>query len=204
MIGTTNVKEYRKPQHEIEDLFIERWSPRSMSGEKIEKKELMKLFEAARWAPSAYNSQPWKFIYVTPDSEKWDDFFSCLIEFNQQWVKNAGTLMILASRKNFEHNNKPSPTHSFDTGSAWQNLALQGSKLGLVVHGMSGIDFEKAKQVAELDENHEVMAMAAVGKPDSKEKLPESMQDKEFPSDRKKIEEFVFENKLNGGEQNDE
>jgi len=140
------IKQNRKPEHEINPIFLNRWSPRAMTGEVIEDKELMSLFEAAKWAPSAYNSQPWRFIYAKRDTKHWDKLFNLMVEFNQSWTKNATALVVIISMKNFEHNNEPSITHSFDTGSAWENMALEASSRGLVIHGMSGFDFEKAKK----------------------------------------------------------
>jgi nitroreductase len=186
----------REVEYDVNEIFPSRWSPRSMSGEEITNEELMGLFEAARWAPSSYNNQPWRFIYAKRNSEHWDKLFNLLIEFNQSWCKNAAALILVLSKKDFEHNGKLSRTHSFDTGSASQNLALQGSISGLVVHGMEGFDYDKAKEVLQIPDNHEIHAMVAVGKLGGKEKLPVDLQEKEIPSDRKKISEFIFEGKF--------
>lgn len=186
----------RKTEYKIHEIFTNRWSPRAMSGEEITDKELMSLFEAARWAPSAYNSQPWRFIYAKKNTKHWNKLFNLLIEFNQMWAKNAATLVVIISRKRFEYNDKPSITHSFDTGAAWQNLALQGSINNLVIHGMSGFDYEKAREILKIPDNYEVEAMFAVGKPGNKEDLPKELQEKEIISDRKKISEIAFEGKF--------
>jgi len=132
------MKTDRKADHKISPLILNRWSPRAMTGEEIPDEELMTLFEAARWAPSSFNNQPWRFIYTKINSESWDRFFNLLGERNQAWVKNAknaGALVVVISRKNFEHNNKPSITHQFDSGSAWENLALQASSMDIVAQG---------------------------------------------------------------------
>jgi len=186
----------RKTEHEVDEIFPNRWSPRAMSGEKISDNELMTLFEAARWAPSAYNNQPWRFIYAKKGTKNWQKFFELMGEFNQAWAKNATVLIIVVSKKVFDHNGKPSRTHSFDTGAAWQSLALQGSIKKLVVHGMEGFDYEKAKNTIGLPEGYHLEMMVAVGKPGKKEDLPESMREREKPSSRKKLEEFVFEGKF--------
>jgi len=183
----------RKTEYPANEIFFNRWSPRAMSGEPITDKELFTLFEAARWAPSSYNSQPWRFIYAKKDTPHWEKLFSLLVEFNQQWVKNASALLVIASKDNFEHNETLSRTHSFDAGSAWMSLALQGSLMGLVVHGMSGFDYDKARSSLDMPDGYTVEAMAAIGKPGKKEALPEAMQEMEVPSDRKKVEEFVSE-----------
>ncbi|MDD5254016.1 MAG: nitroreductase family protein [Candidatus Nanoarchaeia archaeon] len=187
------LSEYRKPEHEINNIFIERWSPRAMSGEILSEDEIMSLFEAARWAPSSYNNQPWKFVYARKNTEYWDKFFNLLIDFNKSWVKDAALLILIISKRNFEYNNKPSVSHSFDTGAAWQNLALQGSINGLVVHAMEGFDYEKAKQLFKIPDDYKIEAMIAVGKPGKKENLPKELQGRESPSSRKKIGNFVSE-----------
>lgn len=188
--------QHRKPDHAIEPLFLKRWSPRAMSGEMIGKEELFRLFEAARWAPSSYNGQPWRFVYAMREDKHWKDFFDLLVPFNQSWCKNAGALVVVLSRTLFQHNDKPSVTHSFDAGAAWENLALQGTLLDFVVHGMEGFDYAKAKFVVKAPEEYRVEMMFAVGKPGKKEDLPVEMQEREVPSSRKPITEFVFEGKM--------
>ncbi|MBU0629146.1 MAG: nitroreductase family protein [Nanoarchaeota archaeon] len=183
----------RELEYSTSEIFPTRWSPRSMSGGEITGEELMSLFEAARWAPSAYNNQPWRFIYAKKNTVHWDILFNLLADGNKVWVKNAAALIVVVSKTTFDHNNKPSITHSLDTGSAWENLALQGSIIGLVVHGMQGFDYEKAKIQLNISNEYQVEAMAAIGKPGKKENLPKELQEKEFPSDRKKISEIAFE-----------
>jgi nitroreductase len=162
-----------------------------MSGEEITEQELMSLFEAARWAPSSFNAQQWRALYGPRGTEYWDLFFNLLGEGNKSWAKNAAMLVVFISRKTFEYNNKPSVTHSYDTGAAWENFALQGCKLGLVVHGMEGFDYERARTELRIPEEYQVEAMAAVGKPGSKELLPEKLREKESPNDRRKVTESI-------------
>ena len=187
------ISKYRKPDHDIEPILFHRWSPRAMSGEEISEQELMILFEAARWAPSSYNAQPWRFLYARRGTANWDRFFDLMVEFNQGWTKHAAVLMVVVSRKTFESNDQAAPTHSFDAGAAWQNLALQGSTMGLVVHGMQGFDYEKARAVLNIPEHFQVDAMIAVGRPGKREDLPEDLQEREQPSDRKPVAEIVIE-----------
>lgn len=189
--------EEREVEFEIDPIFIGRWSPRAMSGEKIESKKLMKIFEAARWAPSCYNNQSWRFVYVEKDSERWDDFFEKLSDFNQEWAKNASALVVIISKTTFDHNNEYSKTHSFDVGAAWENMALQGSEMDLVVHGMAGFDYDKMEEMLGLSKGYEIEAMAAVGKHGKEEQLPEEMREKETPSDRKEISEIVNKEDFN-------
>lgn len=186
----------RKPEHEINPLILNRWSPRAMSGEELEDNILMSLFEAARWAPSSYNSQPWRFIYAKRNTKDWDKLFNLMDEFNQSWAKNASVLMVVISRINFEHNEKPSRTHSFTTGSAWENLALEASSRGLVAHGMQGFDYDKAKIDLEIPHDYNVEAMIAVGKKGKIENLPENIQKMETPSIRKPLKEIIMHGKF--------
>jgi len=192
-----DIKHYRQQEYEANEIFMNRWSPRSLKPELIPEEELMKLFEAAKWAPSSFNSQPWRFIYTTRDSVDWEDYLDLLVDFNKSWAKNASALIILVSRKNFEYNEEPSTTHSFDTGAAWQNLALQASMQGLVAHGIGGFNHEKAKKTINITKEYHVEAMIVIGKQASKENLPVHLQDKEKPNARKKLKEIVFKGKMN-------
>lgn len=186
----------RKADYPILPLLLNRWSPRSMSGEEISDDELMSLFEAARWAPSSYNNQPWRFLYAKKDAPEWPLFFNLLVPFNQEWTKNASALLLIASSKVFAHNKKPCHTHSFDTGAAWMSLCLEGAHRGLVVHGMEGFDYEKARTDLEIPDNYQVEAMAAIGKPAPKEALPQELQQKETPSSRNPLSQMVMHGKF--------
>jgi nitroreductase len=185
--------EKRKADHPIDNIFLDRWSPRAMSGETISQEELMVLFEAARWAPSSYNNQPWRILYAQRDSEHWQLFFDLLVEFNQTWVKNAAALLLFISKTTFDMNGEPSITHSFDTGAAWENLALQGWLKGLVVNGMQGFDYDRARTALNIPEGFRVEAMAAVGKSGDPSVLPEGQRERESPSDRRKLELTICE-----------
>ena|SRR3989344_6901330 len=198
MTHDTIALDTRKPGYKINPLILSRWSPRAMSGESLTDKELMTLFEAARWAPSSYNNQPWRFIYAKRGTSNWDKFMDLLVEFNQSWAKNAAVLILIISKKNFEHNNKPSVTHRFDAGSAWENLALQAMDMKLVAHGMEGFDYEKARKVLKVPNDYDVEAMIAIGKMGKIEELPKELQEKEVPSDRKPLNEIVFEGEFKG------
>ena len=192
----SEINHKRNPTYQVNDLFIKRWSPRSMTGEDIEDKELMALFEAARWAPSSYNNQPWRFLYAKRNTNNWTKFFDLLYEGNKIWAKNAAVLVVVVSRKNFEYNEKPSITHQFDAGAAWQNLALEACDRGLSTHGMQGFDYKKAKEVLGIPESYDVMAMIAIGKRGQKESLPSNLQKNEYPTDRKPLEEIVMEGRF--------
>jgi nitroreductase len=183
----------RKPEYTVNPIFVNRWSPRAMSGEEISDDELFSLFEAAKWAPSSFNNQPWRFLYAKRKTSQWDHFFSLLSDGNKLWANKAAVLIVMISKKTMDYNDKPARTHTFDTGAAWENLALQGSLNGLVVHGMEGFDYEKAKVELKIPDEYKVEAMAAIGRPGKKTELPVDLQMREFPSDRKKIKAIVFE-----------
>jgi nitroreductase len=187
------IKKSRKPDHPIQSLILNRWSPRAMSGEEITEQELKSLLEAARWAPSSYNAQPWRFIYARRSHPSFPTFVDLLVEFNRLWAPKAAVLGVVASRKTFEKGNKPSHTHAYDAGAAWENFALEGCSRNLVVHGMEGFDYDKAKKVLKIPDEYEVHAMFAVGKKAPAESLPPDLQQREVPSGRKKVEEFAFE-----------
>jgi len=185
--------EVRRADYPIEPFLIDRWSPRAMSGEEISRQELMRLFEAARWAPSSFNAQQWRALYARRGTEHWQTFFDLLVHANKAWAKNAAVLVVFISRKLFDYNDEPSVTHSYDAGAAWENFALQGFRQGLVVHGMEGFDYERARKELRIPDEFQVEAMAAVGKPGAKESLPEKLQTRENPNDRRKVSESVFE-----------
>ena len=183
--------EIRQADHPIEPLFIDRWSPRAMSGEEIAQEELLTLLEAARWAPSSFNNQPWRILYARRGSGEWPLFFDLLVEPNKLWAANAGVLLLFISKSTFDHNGQTYPTHSFDTGAAWQNLALQGYLKGYVVHGMMGFDYERARSSLLIPEEYRIEAMAAVGRPGAEESLPQALQQRESPNDRRKLEQII-------------
>ena len=191
--ATTEISQHRQPEFVIHPLILSRWSPRAMSGEELSDKELLPLFEAARWAPSSYNGQPWRFLYAKRNTKHWNAFFDLLGEFNRSWAKDAAVLVVVISRKNFEHNNKPSITHRFDAGAAWENLALETTSRGLVAHGMEGFDYEKARKDLDIPNDYDVEAMIAIGKRGRKKDLPEQLQERESPSSRKPLKDIIIE-----------
>lgn len=167
-----------------------------MTGEPISEAELMSLFEAARWAPSTYNEQEWRFLYARRDTPDWKIFFELLAEGNQEWCSRAALLSVVLAHKVFQRNGKPNPVHVFDAGLAYENLALQGSVMGLVIHGMQGFDFEKARSVLGVPPDFAVVAMFAVGRPGDPDQLPEDYRAIEKPSGRKHVREFIREGKF--------
>ena len=188
-----NISDFRRPDFEIDPIFLNRWSPRSMSGDEISREVLFSLFEAARWAPSSNNNQPWRFIYARRNTDCWPVFFDLLTELNKIWAKNAAALIVVVSKKTFDYNERPARTHSYDAGAAWENFALQGSLKALVVHGMQGFDYDRARTALNIPNVFQVETMIAVGMPGRKEELPEALQEREMPSPRKNLSEIVME-----------
>lgn len=185
----------RKSNHSILPAILERWSPRAFDPVDIPDEKLFALFEAAHWAPSAYNVQPWRFIYAKRGTEEWTKLFPLMVEFNQSWTKNASALVVIIAKKSSD-DGKPVATAHFDTGAAWQNLALEAQHQGYYAHGMSGFDYEKAKTDLNISEDFDVLAMVAIGKKGDKAALPEMLQEREAPSNRKPVQELIFEGSM--------
>ncbi|HSH37449.1 MAG TPA: nitroreductase family protein [Chthoniobacterales bacterium] len=183
----------RKSDYPIEPVFLNRWSPRAMSGEQISTNELLRLFEAARWAPSSFNAQPWRELYATRGSAHWPTFLGLLVEVNRAWAQHAAVLVLFISRMRFEYNDEESVTHSYDCGAAWGSFAVQGLQQGLVLHGMEGFDYDRARTDLKVPPEFQIEAMAAVGRPRPAEMLPEKLRGRENPTDRRKVRASICE-----------
>lgn len=181
----------RSSDYPILPLLLSRVSSRAFSEERLSEEELMSLFEAARWAPSSYNNQPWRFIYARRGEKEWSSLFNLLIEFNQSWCKNADTLVLVISHNNFEHNNKPAVTSRFDTGAAWMSLAVEAHSRNFVAHGMQGFDYSAAKKNFQIPDDFTVEAMIAIGRQGKAESLPVELRERETPSIRKPLHEII-------------
>ena len=193
MSRTPDPRTYRRPEHAVETLFLKRWSPRAMNGEQLSEPELLSLFEAARWAPSTYNEQEWRFLYAGRNSRYWPQFFDLLMPANQAWCQQAAVLIVVLSHKVFARNGEPNPVHTFDSGAAFENLALQGTQMGLVVHGMAGFDRDKTRQALQVPDDYAVEAMIAVGHPGNPANLPPELREREIPSGRMSVRQFARE-----------
>jgi nitroreductase len=192
----TVVDDARIPEHDVDPQFLNRWSPRAFTGEPIPDETLMTLFEAARWAPSCFNMQPWRFLYARNDSEHWLKFLNLLIPYNHIWAKSASVLGVVVSRTLLERPNfdpVPAHSHSYDAGAAWMSLALQASKLGWAAHGMIGFDIPRTYVELHVPEHHRVEAAFAIGKPTTADVLPEALAAREHPSDRQPLADMLFE-----------
>ena len=178
----------RIAEHDIDKLFLERWSPRAFTGEAMTEAQLMTILEAARWAPSSYNSQPWRFLYALAETPAWNKFLGLLNPFNQSWAKTAGALVIVVSSETMQPPGAdkpvPSHSHSFDAGAAWAQMALQATLSGFQAHGMVGFDMPRAATELNVPAGFRVEAAIAIGRMGDKSILPEGLQAREMPSPR--------------------
>jgi len=183
----------RKSEHQIDEMFIQRWSPRAMSSEPIDKETLLKLFEAAKWAPSCYNEQPWLFAYA--DKEKsLKTFRSLLAPKNQLWANKAPVLCIVFARNKFEYNQSFNFWAQFDCGAAWASLAFQAMKLGLFAHGMGGFDREKVYEKLDISkDDYTAIAAIAIGRYGDIEELAPEFVESEKPNSRKELSQIIKE-----------
>lgn len=181
----------------IHDVLSQRWSPRAFDGRAVEPEKLRSLFEAARWAASSYNAQPWYFIVATKDDPKnFKRILDSFVEFNQGWAKNAPVLALSVAGTKFEHNGEPNRHALHDVGQAAANLALQAAALGLQVHQMAGILPEKAREIFSIPEGYEPVAGIAIGYPGDPSSLPDQLREREnAPRVRKPLKSFVFTGK---------
>jgi nitroreductase len=172
-------------------LILERWSPRSFDGTAVPEGELLAMIEAAGWAPSAFNVQPWTFLYARPGDAHWDRFLSVLVPFNQSWAKDAGALLFIVSQETSGSQGQPLYSHSFDAGAAWALLAIQAQHMGWHSHGMTGIDFDRARTELAIPEGYRLEAAVAIGRKAPADRLPEGLREREAPAPRKPVAEIA-------------
>lgn len=187
----------RVPDHEIAEPFFARWSPRAFSSEEIPERTLLGLFEAARWAPSAMNAQPWRFVYARRGSPAFEKLLSTLVQANQAWASKASALVAILSARTMRLPGKgevvPSASHSFDAGAAWAQMALQAHLWGWSTHAMGGFDREVARRVLAVPDDHVIEVVVAVGKRGDPSTLPEWARSREKPNDRLPLSAIVRE-----------
>jgi nitroreductase len=177
----------------VHELIRRRWSPRAFVDRLVEPEKLLSLLEAARWAPSSYNYQPWSFIIATKDNpEEYNRLLDTLVEFNQGWAKAAPVLLIAVARLRNEDGKEN--RHAFhDVGLALENLVLQATDLGLAVHQIGGFDVEKARAVYQIPEGFEPATAVTIGYAGDPQSLPNGLKERELaPRSRKPLTEFVF------------
>jgi nitroreductase len=183
-----------KTDYPVHDLIQNRWSPRAFSDNPVSPETLRSLFEAARWAPSSSNEQPWAFIVGTKDDlETHSKILSALVEFNQGWAKHAPVLAIAVSQMEFARNKTPNRNAFYDTGAAVAHLTAEATSRGLFVHQMAGFDPQKAIEVFHIPKGWEPIAVFAIGYPGDPNALPDKLRERELaPRSRKPISEFVM------------
>jgi nitroreductase len=181
-------------EHPVHDLIKHRWSPRAFSGQPVPPEILRSLFEAARWAPSSSNEQPWAFIVTTSDDkENHAKMLSTLVEFNQGWAKHAPVLVIAVSEMAFAKNGKPNRNAFYDTGAAVADLSMEATSRGLFVHQMAGFDPHKAIELLEIPSGWEPIAAFTIGYPGNPDSLPDTLRQRELgPRERKPLVTFVM------------
>lgn len=186
----------RKLQADADREFVERWSPRAFSPEPLPNATLAALFEAARWAPSCFNEQPWLFLYATTEEDR-ALFLSCLVESNRRWASNAPVVGFVLAKRWFARTGGPNRWAPFDAGAAWMSLALQAHKLGLYTHAMGGFDVDRTHEALEIpQDDYEVMAALVIGKYGDPDALPPDIRKSEAPNDRKPLGEVAREGRF--------
>jgi nitroreductase len=178
----------------IHPLIQNRWSPLAFSDKALNPETIRSLMEAARWAASSFNEQPWTFIIATrEDPAEYDRLLSCLTPGNQQWVKQATFLLLSIAKKTFDHNGKPNFHAIHDVGLAVSNMILQATSMDLFAHQMAGFDRDKAREIYDIPEGYEPVAVIAIGYAGDPQALPDTLRDRELaPRERKPIDSFVY------------
>ena len=183
----------RVPEADIDSMFLDRWSPRAFDTTPLTEEQIASLFEAARWAPSCFNAQPWLFLFAVTDADR-ARFVEALVEGNKVWASRAPLLLFVLARKAFAHNGKENRHAPFDAGAAWMSLALQARRLGLHAHAMAGFSRQKAYEILQVPEQeYDIMAAVAVGRRADPSVLPEDVAKREVLSERKPSAEVARE-----------
>jgi len=188
----------RQSQYNVAPHFVERWSPRSFGEEAISEDELFACFEAARWAPSGFNLQPWPFIYARRETPQWAPFADLLSPNNRAWAIDAAALVLFVSKTTVVRNGeaRPATSHAFDAGAAWSNFAHQAQLTGWHTHAIGGFDKDRARAELGIPDDFAINVIAAIGRLGPKGKLPENLQEQEFPRGRLPLESLVMEGRF--------
>jgi nitroreductase len=186
----------RQADHPVEPLFLQRWSPRAFDARPMPLADLMCLLEAARWAPSAYNIQPWRFVFAQREAACWPRWLALLDPFNADWARQASALVFLVSDRLMPARDDPprqaSTTHRFDAGAAWAQLALQATAMGYQAHAMAGIDSAAVRAALAVPAHFEIEIGIAIGRQAGPERLPLALREREQPSARRPLTELAF------------
>lgn len=177
----------------IHPIIKKRWSPRAFSNQQVEKDQLRRILEAARWSPSSFNEQPWRFIIGIKGNEYWDKLFECMVEFNQKWAGKAPVLLLALGKKTGSKNGKPNQVYQYDVGQSMAYITFQLMEEGLVAHQMGGFSKEKAREYFSVPDDYEPIAMMAIGHQDEPANLSPDFEEMELaPRQRKDMEELVL------------
>jgi len=180
--------------HPVHDLVARRWSPRAFESRAVPADDLRAVLEAARWAPSCFNEQPWRFLVARRDDvDAFETMLSCLGESNRVWARNAGALVLTVARETFTHNDAPNAHAWHDVGLASAQLTLEATARGLAVHPMAGIVRDRIREVYAVPDGHAPVTAMAIGYPGSPDALPEALRKREVaPRARRPQPEFVY------------
>ncbi|MBC2664183.1 nitroreductase family protein [Novosphingobium flavum] len=184
----------RSPDHPVDPVFTQRWSPRSFTGEAIPESVLLSAFEAARWAPSASNVQPWRFVVATPLQPLWEPLLGLLAPRNAKWAAKASALIVILSDRFVERRGEvvENGSHSFDAGAAWSNFAHQALRLGWHSHGIGGFDRAATRDLLAVPDEFAVEAVVALGRKGGLDQLDPEFHAAEAPNSRRPLAETVF------------
>lgn len=185
----------RQADHPIDRQFLDRWSPRAFDGSPVAEADMMTMFEAARWSPSANNSQSWRFSYALSDGPDWGRFCDLLMDGNRAWARNAGAIVIVMSRNTLtgsDGKERKIGTHAFDTGAASLAIQLQAWRLGYAAHPIGGIHQDRIRESLALpDETVTIHAAIIIGRQAPADTLPEGLRAREVMSGRNPLPDFV-------------
>ncbi len=189
-----NPKQSTSTSYPINNLASKRWSPRSFADKAVEQEKIYALFEAARWSPSAFNEQPWRFIVgIKSQKSVYEKIYEHLIPFNKAWAKFAPVLLVACTKKTYSHNGKQNPTAAYDLGQAVSALTHQATYEGLFVHQMGGFDQDNLRKAFGIDNDFDIYTVIAVGYLDSPEKLPDDLKKAETTArERNAFKEFIW------------
>jgi nitroreductase len=179
----------RSSRFPILRLFLERRSSRAFSDDAVSREQIATVLEAARWAPSSFNDQPWRFIVARRDGDGWDHFLSWLSESNRVWCRRAGALVLVVAKSS----HSVRTPHDFDTGAAWAQLALQATASGLIAHAVAGFDHERAADDLHIPFSFHPVCLVALGVPGPVAELPERLRSRETASQRRPLHEIAFD-----------
>jgi nitroreductase len=185
------VKDNRDPDHKVSPLFLNRWSPRAFTDQKVSDEDLHQLFEAARWAPSSNNQQPWRF-YIANTDAKLEVFKQFILPFNRSWMDHVPQLVLLGSAK-LTPKGDPNGAHAFDAGTAWAHIALQATLLGLIAHALGGFDSAKARELLNVPDDIDLHAVIVIGYQGDKALLSDALQEREKPNQRNPLADSIIE-----------